>query len=181
MTTKLMPGEQTVHVTRQHYLAVAPALVAVGVIALALILLVLLVLPSHIGGLDINGARAVIAIVIGVVAVVVGLVRWLRWRFKRYVLTNRRVIVENGVLSRNVESIALDRIQNTIMHRPIGDRMIGAGNIEIESAGRDGTETLHLVPRAETFYNQLTAAIDEWRQGPPQGVQGVSQARQSGM
>lgn len=180
MATKLMPGEESLAMTRQHYLAVAPALFVIALIAVALIV-VLFLIPSKLGGLDISGARTVIAIIIAAFALVVGLIRWLRWRYKRYTLTNRRVIVENGVLSRNVESIALDRIQNTIIHRPLSDRLIGAGNIEIESAGRDGTEMLHLVPHAETFYNRLMAAIDEWRQGPPPGVQGVSQARQSGM
>lgn len=179
MATTLMPGEQSLTVTRQHWSVVAPALIAIAAVAVALLVLLFLI-PGTIGGLDIGGARGVIAIVIVVLAAIFGSIRYLRWWFKRYVLTNRRVIVESGVLSRNAESIALDRIQNTIIHRPVGDRVIGAGNIEIESAGRDGTEILHRVPRAEAFYNQLIAAIDEWRQGPP-GVQGASPARQSGM
>jgi uncharacterized membrane protein YdbT with pleckstrin-like domain len=68
--------------------------------------------------------------------------------------------MEGGVLSRTAETIPLDRIQNTVIHRPLGDRLIGAGDIEIESAGRDGVEVLHRIPRAEAFYNELLATMN---------------------
>ncbi len=178
MATTLMPGEQPLTTTRQHWSVVAPALIAIGLVTAAL-LLVLFLIPGTVASLRISGARGVIAIVIVVVALVAASVRYLAWRCHRYVLTNRRVILETGVLSRNSESIAIDRIQNTIIHRPVGDRVIGAGNIEIESAGRDGTEVLHRVPHAEAFYSQLMQAIDEWRQGPASAA-GAS-PRQSGL
>ena len=93
---------------------------------------------------------------------IVGAVLWaglriLRWRFATYHLTDRRIIMEGGILSRTAETIPLDRIQNTVIHRPFGDRLIGAGDIEIESAGRDGVEVLHRIPKAEAFYNELLA------------------------
>jgi uncharacterized membrane protein YdbT with pleckstrin-like domain len=153
-----MPDEEVLVVTRQHWSIVAPALVAITVVGVAAVVGVLLV-PRHVGGVDVGGARAVAATVIAVVAVVLVAARYLRWRFTRYVLTTRRILLERGVLSRDVESIALDRIQNTIIHRPLGDRIIGAGNIEIESAGRDGTEQLVRVPRSEQFYARLLQAM----------------------
>ena len=38
--------------------------------------------------------------------------------------------------------------------------LIGAGDIEIESAGRDGVEVLHRIPKAETFYNELLTTMN---------------------
>ena len=96
---------------------------------------------------------------------VVGSVLWaglriLRWRFATYHLTDRRIVMEGGILSRTAETIPLDRIQNTVIHRPFGDRLIGAGDIEIEFAGRDGVEVLHRIPRAEAFYNELLTTMN---------------------
>jgi uncharacterized membrane protein YdbT with pleckstrin-like domain len=68
--------------------------------------------------------------------------------------------MEGGILSRTAETIPLDRIQNTVIHRPLGDRLIGAGDIEIESAGRDGVEVLHRIPQAEAFYNELLTTMN---------------------
>ena len=86
--------------------------------------------------------------------------RILRWRFATYHLTDRRIVMEGGILSRTAETIPLDRIQNTVIHRPFGDRLIGAGDIEIESAGRDGVEVLHRIPKAEAFYNELLTTMN---------------------
>jgi putative membrane protein len=84
----------------------------------------------------------------------------LQWRFATYHLTDKRIVMEGGILSRTAETIPLDRIQNTVIHRPLGDRLIGAGDIEIESAGRDGVEVLHRIPKAESFYNELLATMN---------------------
>ena len=49
------------------------------------------------------------------------------------------------------------------MRRPLADRLIGAGSVEIQSAGRDGTEILRLVPRPDRFYTQILQAIEDYR------------------
>ena len=164
MATALMQGERLLAQTRQHWSVVAPALAGIAVVLVAALVADAL-LPARIGGVDINRIRAIAAAVLVVVALVAAAVRYLKWRYVRYVLTNRRIIRETGVFSRDVESIELGRIQNTNMHRPLGDRFVGAGNIDIESAGREGQEFLHRVPRCEDFYTQLLQAIDTWRQG----------------
>jgi uncharacterized membrane protein YdbT with pleckstrin-like domain len=158
MARTLMPDEQVLVVTRQHWSIVAPALVAITIVAAAAVVGIVL-LPGRVGGIDVNRVRAIAAIVVVLFAAVVALMRYLRWRYTRYVLTSRRILMERGVLSRDTESIALDRVQNTIIHRPLGDRVIGAGDIEIESAGRDGTERLVRVPRCERFYAAMLQAI----------------------
>lgn len=154
-----MPGEREIVATRQHWSIVAPALVAVGMAAVLGLVAIALV-PGRIAGFDVNRARAAAAIAAVLLAAGGAALRYLKWRCRRYVLTNQRVMIESGVLSRDVRSIALDRIQNTVIHRPLGDRVIGAGNIEIESAGRDGTESLVRVPRCEDFYAQLLQAAE---------------------
>jgi len=165
MSTPLMQGERPLSLARQHWSVLGSVLV-VGIIGVVAGIAILVAMPTTIGGRNFNSVKAVIVLVVELLAIGWMGINFLRWRFKTYLLTDRRVIVESGVLSRLTESIPLDRIQNTVIRRPLGDRMIGAGNIEIESAGRDGVEILHRVPKAEAFYNELLQAIDATRLGP---------------
>jgi uncharacterized membrane protein YdbT with pleckstrin-like domain len=163
MPTPLMPGERSIALVRQHWSVVAGhVLGALVVIVVAIVLNA--VLPAKIGSLSITTVKTVVALVFIVAAVLWAGLRVLRWRFATYHLTDRRIVMEGGILSRTAETIPLDRIQNTVIHRPIGDRLIGAGDIEIESAGRDGVEVLHRIPKAEQFYNELLTTMN----APPQ-------------
>jgi uncharacterized membrane protein YdbT with pleckstrin-like domain len=165
MSTKLMPGERPISLARQHWSVIAPSFI-VAAISIVAGIVILAVVPSTVAGHNVTGVKLIIALVLVLIAVVWTFLNYLRWRFKTYLLTDRRVVVESGVVSRLVESIPLDRIQNTVIRRPLGDRIIGAGDVEIESAGRDGVEVLHRIPKAESFYTELLQAIEATRLGP---------------
>ena len=173
MSAQLMPGERPLLVARQHWSVVAPPLGA-ALAALVIGIVILVLIPAAIAGFGTGGVKLTAGIVLGVFAFGWAGLVYLRWRFQKYTLTDRRIVLERGVLSRLTESISLDRIQNTVIRRPLGDRVIGAGHIDIESAGRDGTETLHRIPDAETFYATLLQAIDSLRLGPAHAMsQGI--------
>ena len=174
MSTEMMPGEQRLALVRQHWSVIAaPAagglvVVVAGVVALALI-------PSSIGGVRLGGVKVAIGVALVVAGLLWILVHYLRWHLLTYLLTDRRIIVEGGVISRYEESIALDRIQNTVLRRPLTDRLLGAGEIEIESAGRNGIELMHRIPQAAAFYATLMQAMQNLRlsgqqQPPPPSV-----------
>jgi len=159
MPTQLMPGERSIALVRQHWSVLAGhVLGAIVVIVVAIVLNAKL--PAAIGSLSITTVKTVVLLVVVIAAVLWAGFRILRWRFATYHLTDRRIVMEGGILSRTAETIPLDRIQNTVIHRPFGDRLIGAGDIEIESAGRDGVEVLHRIPRAEAFYNELLTTMN---------------------
>ncbi|HEY3831984.1 MAG TPA: PH domain-containing protein [Acidimicrobiia bacterium] len=65
-------------------------------------------------------------------------IKYLNWRFTHFVLTNRRVVFRTGVLAKHGVEIPLARINNINFNQGIFERMIGTGNLEIESAGKDG-------------------------------------------
>jgi uncharacterized membrane protein YdbT with pleckstrin-like domain len=159
MPTQLMPGERSIALVRQHWSVLAGhVLGAIVVIVVAIVLNAKL--PAAIGSLSITTVKTVVLLVVVIAAVLWAGFRILRWRFATYHLTDRRIVMEGGILSRTAETIPLDRIQNTVIHRPFGDRLIGAGDIEIESAGRDGVEVLHRIPKAEAFYNELLTMMN---------------------
>jgi uncharacterized membrane protein YdbT with pleckstrin-like domain len=169
--TRLMSDEQPIALTRQHWSIVAPW-IAAGVLVFVAVVVVLALLPVRVGSSDIGGLKTLIDIIVAVLVVLWAGFHFLRWRMQTYLLTDRRIVVDRGVLSRYTESISLDRIQNTVIRRPLGDRLIGAGDVEIESAGRDGVEVLTRIPNAQHFYTELLEAMERLRGGqaavPPQ-------------
>ncbi|MFN2569730.1 MAG: PH domain-containing protein [Candidatus Dormibacteria bacterium] len=164
MSAQLLPGEREIFLTRQHWSIVAPAVVVTAVVAVVGIVLLRLI-PGTISGHSAAEVKNAGTAVIAALAAVVILVRLLQWRAAQYLLSDRRIIVMRGVLSRFTESIALDRVQNTIVHQSIGARMIGCGDVEIESAGRDGTEMLHRIAHPQEFESDLMQAIEAHRTG----------------
>lgn len=50
-----------------------------------------------------------------------------------YRLTNQRIIVENGLLSRKQEEIELNKIKDFTVRQSITEKLMGIGNIEIIS------------------------------------------------
>jgi uncharacterized membrane protein YdbT with pleckstrin-like domain len=162
MTPHLLSGETVVTTERQH-LAVLVPVTLVALVCLAVPLVLIQLIPDHVSGTNVSGAKAIADAVVAVVVVAWYLLRVLRWRFQTYTLTTHRIILARGVVSRVTESIALDRIQDTVVRRPLADRLIGAGSLEIQSAGRDGTEILRLVPKPDRFYTQILQAIEDYR------------------
>jgi uncharacterized membrane protein YdbT with pleckstrin-like domain len=162
MTLHLLSGESVVTTERQHVLVLVPVTL-VAVICLGLPLILIQLVPNQVSGTNVSGAKAIADAVVAVVVVAWYLLRVLRWHFHTYTLTTHRIVLSSGVISRVTESIALDRIQDTVVRRPLADRLIGAGSLEIQSAGRDGTEVLRLVPKPDRFYTQILQAIENYR------------------
>lgn len=167
----LLPGEQEVRVARQHWVVFLP-IVTVTLLSVAVVGLVVDVLPSEVGGRSLHGTKVLVLLAAVVVAAVTVTSRWLRWRFTTYTLTDRRVVVSRGVLSRYMESISLDRIQDISIRQGLMARMVRAGDVEIESAGRDGAEVLTLIGDPGGFGNDLQGALEAHRGGYGGGVMG---------
>ena len=85
---------------------------------------------------------------------------WLGWRYltwvtNNFVLTTDRLIDRKGVLAKHVREIPLERINDITFHQRLFDRLIGAGDLIIESAGERGQERLRMVPRPEEFQREI--------------------------
>ena len=77
--------------------------------------------------------------VLAAIAWAIWLVRaFLDWQFTYFVLTDDRVIYRTGVLSKHGVEIPLTRVNNINFHQGVVDRLVGAGTLEIESAGENG-------------------------------------------
>ncbi len=66
--------------------------------------------------------------------------RVLRWRTTHFVVTTRRVLIREGVLSRNGMDIPMSRINSVQFRHTIVERMFGSGTLVIESASDEPLE-----------------------------------------
>jgi len=64
--------------------------------------------------------------------------KYMEWNFTHFVVTDDRVIYRTGVVSKRGVEIPMERINNINFHQGLFERFIGAGDLDIESAGRDG-------------------------------------------
>jgi len=65
-------------------------------------------------------------------------VKYLTWTYTHFVLTDRRVISRSGIVSKRGTEIPLERINNIDFSQSLLLRALGAGDLDIESAGREG-------------------------------------------
>jgi uncharacterized membrane protein YdbT with pleckstrin-like domain len=65
-------------------------------------------------------------------------VKYLTWTYTHFVLTDRRVISRSGIISKRGTEIPLERINNIDFAQSLFLRLLGAGDLDIESAGKEG-------------------------------------------
>ncbi|MBK5287573.1 MAG: PH domain-containing protein [Acidimicrobiia bacterium] len=124
-------GETVVLDLKPHWWFFWKHILAGGVL---LIVVVLWALAAP-DGLDFLSVPIALAIVVYVGFIVVA---YLTWTYTHFVLTDRRVVSRSGIVSKKGTEIPLDRVNNIDFSQKIFERMIGAGDLAIESAGKDG-------------------------------------------
>jgi uncharacterized membrane protein YdbT with pleckstrin-like domain len=155
-TRELLPGERILADSRQHWVVlVRPFATTLLLVLVALVVLALLPLSGELRVFVLLGV-----ILVGVA--VVNLCYW-SWRAHEYVVTDQRVILNEGILSKFSRSIAIDRIQDLTTFQGLWGRTWGFGDIELESAGREGAEALTKVPRPQQLRNAIIAQIEARR------------------
>jgi len=96
----------------------------------------------------------------------VALVRWvvtplIRWATSQYVVTNRRVIVRTGIVARQGRDMPLQRINDVHFDVGIIDRMLGCGDLIVESAGETGQMLIAAVPDVELIQREIFRLHEE--------------------
>jgi len=88
----------------------------------------------------------------------------LQWSCRLYVLTDRRVIRQGGVLTVQVFECRLDRLQNTFIQRTLVQRFLGIGNIYFATAGTASIEAVwQHVRRPGDVHRQIIEAANRFQ------------------
>lgn len=96
--------------------------------------------------------------------------RYLRWVTTRLVVTTTRLVERRGVLGRSGREIPLAALTDIGYHQSILDRILGAGDVIIESAGRDSREVFVDLPHPAAIHNEIYAQIQRRRGGTGSGA-----------
>ena len=89
------------------------------------------------------------------------LVRVARWSTTNFVLTNDRLIVRSGVLRKRGREIPLERVNDITVTQTLLRRMLGAGDLVIESAGERGQEAFPGCPHPGRVQNEIYRQMEE--------------------
>lgn len=154
----LNPGEEISFDLHPHWWYFVPvATLAVAIVAAAVVVTVTL--------RDATQTYTLLGVaVFAVIWLIAFLVKLAEWRTTHFVLTTDRLIVRSGVLSKQSREIPLERINDLSYHQSLFERLVGAGDLVIESAGERGQDTFSRVPHPERVQQLVYAEIESNRQ-----------------
>lgn len=86
--------------------------------------------------------------------------RYLRWATNLLVLTTTRLIDQRGIIARRRREIPLVSLTDISFRQSIFQRLIGAGNVLLESAGKESQEVFQDLPRPAQVHNEIYQQMD---------------------
>jgi len=100
-----------------------------------------------------------------VIGLVLGTLAWLAWTYAEwtttmFVLTSDRIITRRGVLSKSGTEIPLERINTVFFKQSVFERMVGAGDLSIESAGERGNESFTDIRRPSIVQKEIYVQME---------------------
>ena len=80
-----------------------------------------------------------------------------------FVVTDQRVIYRSGVFAKSGIEIPLDRVNTVHFSQGVFERLIGVGDLMIESGGEMGQQVFADIPDPDKVQNQIHAQKTEFR------------------
>jgi uncharacterized membrane protein YdbT with pleckstrin-like domain len=84
-------------------------------------------------------------------------------RTNEYVLTNYRVIQQTGIFSKRSVDSRLDKINNVEHRQTFWGRILGYGDLEIDTASETGTSRFPRITRPLDFKRYILGASEQYR------------------
>jgi uncharacterized membrane protein YdbT with pleckstrin-like domain len=86
--------------------------------------------------------------------------RYLKWATTNFVITSDRIIFRSGILAKSGIEIPLERVNNVLFNQGVFERIIGAGDLLIESGGEDGQQRFSDIRGPERVQKLIHAQIE---------------------
>ena len=147
----LNDGEELVLDLRPHWIYLAPSLSSLIVAVIVGIIVIT------------QGWTNWVAVPVGVIVLVILMwfgVRYAKWATTNFVLTHDRVVSRRGVLAKSGMEIPLERINTVTFNQGIFERIVGAGDIGIESASQGGRETFSDIRRPAQVQREIYVQME---------------------
>lgn len=107
-----------------------------------------------------------LAVAVGAIALVLAI--WALWglmllRSNEYVLTTHRLILQTGLLSKRSMDSRLDKVNNVEHRQTLWGRILGFGDLEIDTASETGAAIFPRISRPLDFKRAILGAVEEYR------------------
>ncbi len=147
MRTALKKDEKLLLLTRQHWVKLTiPFLVW-------LLITIVLLWWLH------NG----IALALILLTAVYPAVEYINWKYNLWAVTNLRVVDESGFFTRYSKESPLDKINNVEYDQPLLGRIMGYGNVDIQTAAEMGETKYELIHHPKLLKDTITHAQEEYK------------------
>ena len=83
------------------------------------------------------------------------LTRYLRWRTEKIVVTGDRLRHESGILSKDVRTIEINKLQYVKVHQGFLQRIFGVGDIGFETAGQGTWQGIHNIEQPQQIADEI--------------------------
>ena len=147
----LNQSEEIILDLRPHWWQIFPASVGLG--AAVLFGLIVLIADWH------NVLKVLVGLLV-LAALGYFVQRYIRWTSENFVVTNERVIYRSGVVAKSGVEIPLDRINTVFFNQSLFERMLGAGDLGVESAGEGGQQTFEAVRKPNLVQQEIYRAME---------------------
>jgi uncharacterized membrane protein YdbT with pleckstrin-like domain len=163
----LADEEEVVLHLHPHAKAAIRPLLVLG-FGLAAVIVAWVMLPANRGGLIGVCVVAAIAVFLGIKS---GVRPLLIWRCTHYVITDDRILLQDGVIARERRDLPLYRINDHAMSQTLLERLWRCGTLTIDSIG-DKAAVLASVPHVQDVQTLLYELID----AAPEPADGTDEA-----
>jgi uncharacterized membrane protein YdbT with pleckstrin-like domain len=173
MAPKLHPGEQILYEGHPSWRAILDFYVK-GLAVTAVICLLVALATGLIGDETDTGLVTIIALVGVALTILIGFVKRVA---TSYTITDRRLHIKRGIVSRTIQETRLERVQNVNYNQGVIQRLLQVGDVDFDTAAGDDynfvfagvadpAEVVHMVDDA-TRHGEPTGLGDEARREPP--------------
>jgi membrane protein YdbS with pleckstrin-like domain len=95
--------------------------------------------------------------------------RLIRWQTTHFVVTSERLVFRSGILAKQSRDIPLEKVNDLASSQTFFERMLGSGDLVIESAGERGLQKFTDIPHPDAvqqeIYRQMEANQDRMMGG----------------
>ncbi|HEY7876211.1 MAG TPA: PH domain-containing protein, partial [Actinomycetota bacterium] len=152
----LLDEEQLIFDLKPHWVAVVPAVLWAIVTVIASVFAYDFVDDQGWGW-----GRTAVLVAVGLSLFFFSVLPIMRWLFTNFVLTSDRVITRQGIIAKHAKEIPLERINDVAFNQTVIERMIGAGDLLIESAGERGQTRISDVRKPEEVQKTIYRATED--------------------
>ncbi|MFZ1281774.1 MAG: PH domain-containing protein [Ignavibacteriaceae bacterium] len=153
MRTSLKNNEKVLFKTQHHWIVlIQPFLISLVIYGLVVLTFALLKDAS------------VWLLILGLLSFLYFLYKYLERKYDIWVVTNLRIIDEQGFFSISVKESPLEKINNVTYHQSVTGRMFKFGDIEIQTAAEMGATTYYKIARPNELKDSITTAQEEYKQ-----------------